>query len=284
MKYTLQTGEIIESKPMGKCKFSIGEKSPDGMLTICDRGPDIQRPSKSYPALICQCECGNYTLVATNAFKSGSTKSCGCYNRKQAAKRCALIGKQIRTKDYTLTDNPFYTFIERTEEKTSYGFKWKIKCNKCNNIYYEVPNQLVSESRPKGNNPCSCWKHQSQGCNQIEFLLQKHNILYTKEYKFNDCCSPSGNLMKFDFYVGNNYLIEYDGEQHFKETSFFGNEKADTKAALIKYQLYDNIKNQYCITNNIPLIRIPYTHLKSISIEDLLLDTSKFIYKGENNE
>lgn len=284
MLYTLQTGENVESKPMGKCKFTIGEKSPDGMLTVCDRGPDIERPSKNYPALICKCVCGNYTLVAANAFRSGTTKSCGCYSRKEAAKRCAVIGKQSRMKDYTSEKNPFYSFIERTDDKTPYGFKWKIQCNKCNGVYYEVPNQLVSAKRPKGNNPCSCWKHQSQGCNQIEALLKNHNIAYVKEHSFNDCCSPNNKPMRFDFYIENTYLIEFDGEQHFKETQFFGNEKIDTKEALRRYQIYDDIKNQYCANNNIPIIRIPYTHLKKICIEDLLLETSKFVYKGENNE
>ena len=37
------------------------------------------------------------------------------------------------------------------------------------------------------------------------------------------------------------------------------------------------IKNQWCKDNNIPLIRIPYTHLNNLCIEDLILETSKFI-------
>ena len=32
----------------------------------------------------------------------------------------------------------------------------------------------------------------------------------------------------------------------------------------------------WCKDNNIPLIRIPYTHYKELKIEDLLLETSKF--------
>ena len=43
----------------------------------------------------------------------------------------------------------------------------------------------------------------------------------------------------------------------------------------------DEIKNNWCIKNNIPLIRIPYTHLNNIKIEDLLLETSQYIYKGD---
>ena len=33
-------------------------------------------------------------------------------------------------------------------------------------------------------------------------------------------------------------------------------------------------KNIWCKKNNIPLIRIPYTKLNNLKLEDLLLDTS----------
>ena len=39
----------------------------------------------------------------------------------------------------------------------------------------------------------------------------------------------------------------------------------------------DLIKNQWCRENDIPLIRIPYTHLTQLCIEDLLLETSQFL-------
>lgn len=42
-------------------------------------------------------------------------------------------------------------------------------------------------------------------------------------------------------------------------------------------QEHDRIKNDYCKQNNIPIIRIPYTKLHNIQIEDLLLDTSNYI-------
>ena len=50
---------------------------------------------------------------------------------------------------------------------------------------------------------------------------------------------------------------------------------------LQEIQYRDQIKNQWCIDNNIPIIRIPYTHLSNITIKDLVLETSDFIYKGE---
>lgn len=42
-------------------------------------------------------------------------------------------------------------------------------------------------------------------------------------------------------------------------------------------QKHDKIKNNWCKENNIPIIRIPYTKLHNIQIEDLLLDTSNYI-------
>ena len=32
----------------------------------------------------------------------------------------------------------------------------------------------------------------------------------------------------------------------------------------------DNLKNNFCISHNIPLVRIPYSKLKTLQIEDLL--------------
>lgn len=47
------------------------------------------------------------------------------------------------------------------------------------------------------------------------------------------------------------------------------------------YQLRDNIKKEYCKKNNIPLIIIPYTQLEKLSLNDLLVETSTFLYKGD---
>jgi hypothetical protein len=69
--------------------------------------------------------------------------------------------------------------------------------------------------------------------------------------------------------VNDKYLIEYDGRQHFSDENTIFNYNETLK--------HDKIKNQWCKENNIPLIRIPYTHLKDLCIEDLKLETSKFI-------
>ena len=41
----------------------------------------------------------------------------------------------------------------------------------------------------------------------------------------------------------------------------------------------DELKNQYAVSHNIPLVRIPYSKCNTISLEDLLGD--KYLIKGE---
>ena len=45
----------------------------------------------------------------------------------------------------------------------------------------------------------------------------------------------------------------------------------------------DLLKIEYCKNNNIPLIIIPYTHYKDLNISDLILNTTNFLWKEEEN-
>lgn len=92
------------------------------------------------------------------------------------------------------------------------------------------------------------------------------NINYEVEKKF--CTCKDQKELPFDFFINNQYLIEYDGEQHFKEDNFFNYDYTHN---------HDLIKSNWCKENNIPLIRIPYTHYNSLNLNDLLLETSEFI-------
>jgi very-short-patch-repair endonuclease len=73
-------------------------------------------------------------------------------------------------------------------------------------------------------------------------------------------------LAKFDFFVNEKYIIEFDGIQHFESVLFFKNND------YLTIKTRDDIKTQWCKENGIPLIRIPYTKLDTLTIEDLILD------------
>lgn len=97
--------------------------------------------------------------------------------------------------------------------------------------------------------------------------MRYNNIPFQKEWIFEDF-----KPYRFDFFVDNKYVIEYDGKQHFNDYSW-GNTKYKKKDVWDR----DNLKNNYCLSHNIRIIRIPYTHYNELNIKDLLLETSKFI-------
>lgn len=97
-------------------------------------------------------------------------------------------------------------------------------------------------------------------------------IIYEVQKTFETCkYKNSDGRPRFDFYVNNSYLIEYDGKQHFMPVNRFGGDEQ-----FIIQQQRDEYKNQWRKDNNIPLIRIPYTKLDTLCIEDLMLETTQF--------
>jgi len=114
----------------------------------------------------------------------------------------------------------------------------------------------------------------SKGEERINKYLIKNNFKFEREYSFPDC--KLRKPLKFDFAVFNNNnslkcLIEFDGKQHFESVDYFGGEDK-----LFRSQVRDDIKTNYCLKNNIRLIRIPYT--KENKIEKLLED---YLFKNK---
>lgn len=255
MKYLLKNQIEIESIPIGKAKIQIGEIK--NRLKVCDRAPDGKGKKTR---IICQCECGNYTVLNLQDFKDEKVKSCGCLYKDTENKY---------SKDYSLPENninPFYKYISRSNEKWDWSHQivWNIECRKCGKKYLGIPTELISHKRTHGMNPCSCWKKYSVGVQKIINILTENNILFELEKKFDTCLSPKGNPLPFDFYLPTkNILIEYDGEHHFNIA--FGQDEEK----LILQKEYDNIKTEWCLKNNITLIRIPYFK-KKITLNDII--------------
>ena len=65
--------------------------------------------------------------------------------------------------------------------------------------------------------------------------------------------------MPFDFYIKKyNLLIEVDGEGHYEPIRFNGCSKKVAEKNFKDTKKRDKIKDEYCIDNNIPLLRISY--------------------------
>lgn len=119
-----------------------------------------------------------------------------------------------------------------------------------------------------------CCKN-STGERVISDILSNNGIKFLHDKPYLDCKNDqTGFKLRFNFIVQHNptYLIEYDGSHHFKPAG-----KWDNNSDLDERQRKDAIKNEWCRKNNIPLIRIPYTVLASLTVDDLRLETSKYL-------
>ena len=119
---------------------------------------------------------------------------------------------------YFITYNNFYNSVEYYKELNGQG-------------YCSVGSRMPSSLEKK----------------VIDFLEEK-NISYKREFKFSDCKGKK-RMLPFDFCLNyntnNKMLIEVDGERHYD-------------SRFQQLQKYDKIKNYYCKTKGVPLLRIPY--------------------------
>lgn len=127
----------------------------------------------------------------------------------------------------------------------------KIKHLKCGNYIYPTWTN-IREKR------FSCkYCKMSSGELEVANILTELNIDFKYQFIKRDC--KDKNCLPFDFYFKKNnkeFIIEYDGRQHFME--IFGENKNEKKSNLELTKKHDSIKNDYCKKNNINLLRIKY--------------------------
>ena len=132
-------------------------------------------------------------------------------------------------------------------------------CKKCGHVFY-------SKRRYVNKHPfCpNCMRAASYGEQAVIDILVKNHISFQKEKKFPKLVGTGKAKLRFDFYIqnpkGEYFIIEVDGEQHYKETKWFGPNIGN-----------DEIKNAYCIDNNIRLYRIRYKYSNTNSVKKAAL-------------
>lgn len=128
-----------------------------------------------------------------------------------------------------------------------------------------------SNLRNLNTSSCGCINY-SIGEKRIADILKSNLVFFEREYKFIDLYDKSTNhLLRFDFALIENgnviRLIEFDGAQHYQEYSFNSKQLSE---GLKERSYRDDLKNNYCINNNIPLVRIPYWERDTVTIDMLL--------------
>lgn len=163
------------------------------------------------------------------------------YCPKCRPRNVGKMTKELAQSRLDLIYNGTLTFLEYNGNNTLA----KVQCNQCKEIFFSVPTSLW-RNRSKG---CpECRKSYSIGEGKIKKFLEKRKIQYIREYRFPDCKDIM--TLPFDFYLPQkNIAIEYQGEQHYIEGSYYYSEKV---------VLHDKIKRDFCLKNGINLICIPY--------------------------
>lgn len=139
--------------------------------------------------------------------------------------------------------NDFYDYSLFKEYK-NVKQKIRIICPEHGEFIQQMNNHLNGQGCPV------CLE--TKGERKIREFLQDNNIKFQQYKSFDDCRYK--NPLPFDFYLTDlNICIEYDGPQHFEPISYFGGEDK------LEYtKILDEIKTNYCIKNNMGLIRIRY--------------------------
>jgi len=216
----------------------IGQKF--GKLTVLEK---LETRQRGYVMWRCQCDCGNIKDIPTNYLTNGHTTSCGCYFKETHG--IDLTGKKFGR----------WTALYRDPDNHK---KWICKCD-CGTIR-SVQGPALREGISQS---CGCITY-SIGEKNIEDILKENNICYIKEYTNSEL-----NKKRFDFAILKNNiiirLIEFDGEGHYEEISHWKNSLEYRKS-------HDKEKNQYALSHNIPLVRIPYWERDNITLEMIMGD------------
>ena len=110
----------------------------------------------------------------------------------------------------------------------------------------------------------------SRGEIKIHEILETAGLLFKEEYSFRGLNSTNGRPLRFDFVIfddeGNiDFIIEYQGKQHYEPSNKFGGKKG-----FYQQQFNDNQKRRFCALHDLKLIEIPYTEENLISYDYIM--------------
>lgn len=232
--------------------FYKHQLNKDKILTLCKENENIDfinfdyrdKTRKHIVNILCK-KCGQIFNKDWESFLNNQT--CPYCHSKHDLNTEGF--KAILPSDYELI-NEYVNTETKVLIRHKCGFIWNVKphnfIQKINSGYCGCP---------------QCNHKRSHGEMKISHWLQEKNIKFIEEQIFS---WSSNSKFRYDFYLPEvNLIIEYMGEQHYKEVRFFH----DT---LVERQQHDKIKEQEAREQGINYLIIPYTEFKNI--EQILQD------------
>ncbi len=211
------------------------------------------------PILMKHSLCGNTLMLRPNDFVRG-VRCSKCYFKSKRKPQIDFEKEinKILSEDYKVLS-------EYINMKT----KVKMRHIVCGNEFYMRPDTAL---RGSGCPKCN----ESKGERKVEIFLIHNFYSYKTQYGIKKCRYE--RMLPFDFavFVDNEILclIEFNGKQHYESVEWWGGKKR-----FLTQKRRDSIKINYCKSNNIPLIIIPYWEK---DVEGYLQNELDEIYKMKN--
>lgn len=225
-----------------------------GNLTVISY-TDVLRSDNGNSRMVrwrCRCDCGKELLVNGRSLRKGTTKSCGCYQKKVVSESLTdnLVGQRFGK----------LVVVERAGSRirnnshSGIAARWRCIC--------DCGNSIVTDGWS-----LKCGDNVSCGCStvsrlesDVKILLDKHgyveNETYFREKTYSDLVNENGYHLFFDFIVicnNNKIAIECQGLQHYKSVDFFGGDKTFSRRIS-----NDNIKRNWAKIHNVELLEVSY--------------------------
>lgn len=204
-----------------------------------------------------KCLFSYFTSIASRTNRKSGCPKC-CFQDRAERRLNPKFGESLEEKYPELIEE-WSINNTKSPKDYKYGSESKVNwiCRKCKHEWKSTINKRTSG---RGCPRCKF----SQGEKKIEEILQIFNINYISQYRIVEC--KNKRPLPFDFAIFKDSilvgLIEYNGEQHYRECNKIWSRYRDLKYR----QNNDKIKVGYCRDHTIPLLVIPFTAYKSIEI------------------
>lgn len=223
-----------------------------GYLTVLEK--DLEKTTYGRTYWKCKCKCGNICSKRSDSFSAVEIPSCGCYKKERTSEfhSSKLEGQKFGK-----------LFVLEKVEHNDLRSLWRCQCDCGNEVIY--PSRYLLSIGVKS---CGC-DSKSYGELEIRSKLQELNLSFKEQYTFEDCISPKGRKLRFDFVVFKEeqpfLAVEFQGKQHYEAVEYFGGQEK-----FLLTQEYDDIKKEYCLKKGIVLECIPYTQLGKIDMRRII--------------
>ena len=164
-----------------------------------------------------------------------------CYNENKNNLSNKLSNSEFFKRVLDLGFKPCFNYV-------NYDHNTTFECLECHCKFSSTLHNILS-----GGSCPNCSPKVSHGEMLIKNYLNKYNINYISEKRFDDCIDKRS--LPFDFYLPDyNILIEYQGQQHFTDVDYFYKDRTCLKDRKHK----DYLKAKYAKENGYRLLRPTY--------------------------